>query len=201
MAGNRITIEPKGFKEAIAALGNVKGEARSAIRAAVNRTCSFVRTQLVKSIRAQYVIPAKDVRDSIKDEKKATNSNLVASLAVRSSMTSIYPHFRVTPKFRPTQRGKKYKVKVTIKKGSRQAMQGRVFLPTATSTKQKAQIWVRRAGAKRKPVVPLHTLSVAQMVNDTVQKDIQAQASEMLEKRVQHELEYSLEKLAEKHGM
>jgi hypothetical protein len=195
MANKIMTIGFKGAKGVSRAFGQYDKISKLALSAAVNRTQTFAKTQLVKSIRAAYEVSAADVRGSISDKKKATPADPVAVLRIRSSLPTIYYHFKLAPKFRPGKRGP-YSIAVTIKKGQTKKMDGRVFLPSATSTKKNTQLWMRSKGRHRVSTVkPLHTLSFAQMVNDDVQREVLEKSDEMLKKRLDHEMEYRMEKL------
>lgn len=194
-----VTIEFGGVKAARQAIKSLDKVSQQAMAAAVNRTQSFAKSQIVKSIRENYDVSVADVRASISEKKRATKVDPVVVLRVRSSLQTIYHHFKVRPRVRPKKQ-RPYGVNVTIKKGSTGVMNGRVFLPAAGARKQKTQLWFRKGPSRHSPVVPLHTLSVAQMVNPEVKEAIDEQVGKKLVERFNHEMAFRLGTLGGKGG-
>lgn len=193
MLSGRITIGVENLKKVSKDVGKLVHVSTYALAAAIKRTTAFARTQIAKSIREKYEIRAGTIRSKTSIRQQATPARPMAVLQVKDATQSIYPNFKVSPRLR---RKKSYRVSVTIKKGSPRVIRGGAFLPKGSSTKQKQQIWMRQ-GKARLPVVALHTLSVAQMVNDEVGQEIHVKIGEELKKRLAHELEFRMKKLKE----
>ena len=146
------------------------------------------------------MIQAEDVKNSIGVIKNATLDNPVIMLRLRGSLQTIYHHFTVAPMHRPAKAAGRYNIVTSIKKGKTATFTRRIFLPTANASNQKKQLWFRQGPSRHSPVMPLHTLSVAQMLNDKVKEEVNKKAGEVLMKRFKHEMEFRLGKLTKKGG-
>jgi hypothetical protein len=189
-----LIVDTKSFNSAIIKLKDVPKQIPKATAQALNRTVDFTFTQTSREVRKEYAVKDRDVKSTLK-KNKATPSNLNAYVSSTGRTLTLYNHFNVSPKTPKTKR--KYKVKVQIKKGSKVAINS-TPKPFIASAKNSTQVF-RRVGSARTPVVVLRSLSVPQMVsNKETFNRIQTKASEMLEKRIEHEINRRLEKLGGK---
>lgn len=185
-----IIVDAKSVQRAVIELKSFPAEMPKAIAPALNRTVDHMATLTSREVRKEYAIKSKDIMDTI-TKKKASPSNLSAGITSHGRTLTLYNHFRVSPKS-PT--GKKYKVKVAIKKGKMQtiATEPKPFIASANNSTQV----FKRTGKARTPIVVLRSLSVPQMVsNEATYARIQTQAAEMLEKRIDHEINRKIDKI------
>jgi hypothetical protein len=187
---NRLTIELKGFEKQIP----------GAVFSALNRTLDHAITQVGRIVPKAYAVKAKDVKNSFAGGiKRPTKTDLTASITSKGHTLSLanFPH---NPK-QPPSSGEKYKVKATIRrdKGSQTINTSPKPFVATTGAKSddKVQYNVfRRVGSKRLPIKIIRTLSIPQMItNEGVGELIQKSASEKLEERITHEVNYRLDKM------
>ncbi len=195
-----VTLKIDGAKAAKKAVKEFGKAANGAMQAAAKRAVDSAKSQIAKSIRKRYVVEADDVKKSIAVAKNATLDNLVITLRLRGSLQTIYHHFEIVPAHRPPKSVGRYSIATSIKKGKTATFTRRVFLPTTNARKQKTQLWFRQGPSRHSPVTPLHTLSVAQMLNDDAKEEVNKKAGEVLMKRFQHEMDFRLGKLTKKGG-
>lgn len=188
MADN-IYIDTKELKKIAIELSKFPNTIKKATIPALNRTLDHVVAKTAKEVSSNYSVKQKDVKTTMK-KHKASGSDLHAY--VESSGKSIalqkFPHT-------PTKYSKKAKaVKVSVIKSKGKVEIGgnpKSFVQQMTNT---TGIW-RRKNRSRKSVVLLRSLSIPQMIsNDKVIKNVQQSANEMLQKRIEHEVNRQLEK-------
>lgn len=181
---NRIAIELKGFEK----------EVPGAVISALNRTVDNINTNIARMVTQEYAIKVGDVKKTIK-KHKAQKGNLSAGLVSKGPTLSL-AHFQFTPK----QPGKKTKVKVKIKRQSGKKVvntnPAAFVASTGATTEDKIQSNVfHRVGDKRLPIRVIRTLSVPQMIgNEQITSKVQEMAQKKLDERIQHEIEWRLEK-------
>ncbi|TZE81998.1 phage tail protein [Calorimonas adulescens] len=183
---DRLTIELKGFEK----------EVGEAAYHALNRTIDHVITQVGRIVPKEYAIKANDVKESFKGGiKRPSKNDLTASITSKGHTLSL-AHFPHSPQMPPAS-GRKYKVKATIKRGSRKLIntEPKPFIaPTGAKSPDKVQYNVfRRLGKERLPITVIRTLSVPQMItNEKVAEQIQKAAQEKLDERLEHEITYRM---------
>lgn len=188
---NKIGIELKGFEK----------QMPGAVSSALNRTISHINTKVGKIVSTEYVVNQKDVKDALKRKKLAKKGELSASLMYVGSTLSL-AHFQFTPK--APQGKKKYKVKVKIKRQEGKKVVStdpRAFIATTGAlTEEKTQYNVfRRIGDKRLPITVIRTLSIPQMIgNGKVEVEVQEIANKKLNERIEHEINWRLDKIKKK---
>jgi hypothetical protein len=189
MAKGDIFIDTKQINQVTIGLKSLEKQMPGAAASAINRTVDYVNTKLARIVVAEYAIKTSDVKNTIK-KSKASKSNLSASLTSRGHTLSM-SHFPFTPK----QPGIKRAVKVKIKKSA--GVKTINTDPTAFVQVMKNSLNVfKRVGKERKPVVVIRTLSVPQMIsNEKVEREIQQEAGKKIAERIQHEIEYRLNKI------
>lgn len=186
-----ITVDTRELRKISIQLSKFPKQIPSATAAALNRTVDFTSTKTVKEVTNQYAIKAKDVRATIK-KYKASRTNLNASIESTGNTISLthFPH-------KPTKYRKKSKnVKVKIKKKEGYKVIGTAPKAFVQNMNGNTNIW-KREGSSRFPVVVLRTLSIPQMVsNKKILKTIKKEANKKLEERTKHEVEWRLNKIA-----
>jgi IS30 family transposase len=169
--------------------------APKAMAAALNRTISTVKADMKREATAEYEIKSADVAKTLR-VKRASAKRLYAS-AISEGRPVALIHFKVKPKKPPTKRATGY-VQVKVKKsGGYTALKGERagFVQNMNGGINVYQ----RETKKHLPVKRLYSLSIPQMIsNKEVIARINKKAHETLEKRLEHEVNYRLEKLAKK---
>lgn len=189
-----IIVDTKQIKKVAIELQKIPGQIPKAAAQAMNRTIDHIYTQTSREVRKDYAIKDKDVKSTL-SKVKATSGRLNGAVISKGRTLTLYHHFRVSPS-NPT-RGKKYQVKVTIKKGKPEFIKTdpKPFINTVTGQKQV----MKRVGQSRLPITILRSLSVPQMVsNERVMQNIQISGQRMFEKRIEHEISRRLKKAGAK---
>ena len=191
-----IIVDAKSITRMTIELSKVPKDMPKAASQALNRTVDYLATTTSKEVRKAYAISKSDVDETI-TKMKSSPSNMKAGIKSRGRTLTLYNHFRISP--RQPVLGKKYRVKVAIKKGKIQTIQT-IQKPFIAKANNSTQIF-KRVGSARKPVVVLRSLSVPQMVsNEETYFKIQKLAGEMLEKRVAHEISRRMDQLGKVGG-
>jgi hypothetical protein len=189
MPSENITIDIRSLNRIASGLSNFEREMPGAVASSLNRTVDFMNTRVGKLVSQEYEITAKDVKKTIK-KYKASKGNMKAGIKSTGGTLS-FSHFKFTPK----TPGRKAKVKVKIKKkeGYKEIKTDpKAFVQIVRGS---LNVW-KRKGSRNYPIQILRSLSVPQMIqNANVGNVIQIEASRKLEERVQHEIEYRLNKL------
>ena len=189
MPSQSITVDVTSLNRIASSLSHFEREMPGAVASSLNRTVDFMNTRVGKLVSEEYVISAKDVKKTIK-KIKASRGDMKAGIKSTGGTLS-FSHFKFTPK----TPGKKAKVKVKIKK--REGYKEIKTTPKAfiQVVRGSLNVW-KREGATRNPIQILRSLSVPQMIQSAnVGNIIQVEASRKLEERVQHEIQYRLNKL------
>ncbi len=199
MAKQQVEIDTKGLDILVVGLKGFEKEMPKAAFSAVKRTLSSVRTAIGKIVPTEYQIKSTDVKKAISKPKVKMGNMTSAHLVVKGSTLS-FSHFRFTPKTPGTKRRVKVKI---MKKGTYKRIDTEpkpFVMHTGAMSVDKVQHNVfKRVGMQRFPITVLRSLSVPQMVgNEDVAEKIQKTALQKLDERLQHEIEYRLEKFRRK---
>lgn len=183
-------INDKEIKQIAIKLQQFPKQVPRATASALNRTLDYTATLTKKEVTKMYSIKQKDVGVTLK-KKRASKGSLNASIQSKGQTIALtkFPH---NPKqYRP--RNKKVKVKVKKQEGYKVIKTSpAAFVQTMNGG---THIWMRE-GKSRTPVRLLRTLSVPQMIsNDEVINTIQEKSGEKLHERINHEIEWRLNKL------
>lgn len=174
-----VDVDKKMVKEIEKRLGDMNRRAPNAISNALNRAMNNVSSNISKEVRKEYVIKAKDVRETIR-KTRATRSNLSATVISRGGAIPL-DRFRVSPK--TVQPRRKKPIRVEVKKDGLKELLG-AFVANINGIKV-----FKRVGKKRLPIKRLFGPSVPQMLdNEEVRDKIEKQGQEMFEKRLDHEI-------------
>lgn len=169
----------------------------AAMASAMNRGLTNARKNTSKFVREQYALKAKSINETLKLQR-ANKRTVSASLESRGPVMSLSA-FPVTPT-KPDGGRRKVKVKVKAQGGKKEI---KVKPGAFVGRSRNGQVQVfRRQGKSRLPIERLTTLSVPQMVsNEEVLPRIHDEALTMYEKRIHHEIDYRLSKIAKQaHG-
>lgn len=160
---------------------------------AINRTLDHMYTQTGREVKEHYNIKTSEIKGSM-TKHKASSRRTAAWLRIRSRRFTL-------GRFLPGGLGSKSKrARVKVRKDSGYKMVG--GSPPAFLQRLKGNTHVmRRIGNKRYPVDVLRTLSPTQMVeNEKVLDKIRPAAQEMAIKRLNHEIDRRLKRIAKKGG-
>jgi hypothetical protein len=166
-------------------LGHIPGAAAKAIARAMNRTIEGTRTQIVRSVTGDYIIKAKDVRETIRIER-ASPSKLQARLISAGSVIGLQ-HFSFSPKtIKPRP---KVGVRVRVRKDSKATAISGAFVSDSI------QGIFRRKGKDRFPLERLHGPAVPSMITTVLDsRGLQEQAEERFVRELGHEVDWILKK-------
>ena len=199
MSQQFISIDAEPLLKVAQELYKFPKEVLPAMVSAVNRTLDSTVTQIKREAAAEYTVKQKDIADAIK-KTRATKARLSAVAVASGGQVALYK-FRHTPTSPPPKQRYKQPVKAQVKKnGGKQAVVSEGNKAFVQTVNGQHMIFARKKGAKRLPIKKLFALSVPQMIADKNDskgslKRIQARAEEMLEKRVNAEIEYRLKKV------
>lgn len=184
-----IKIDDKELKKAVSKLSNFPKEIPKATSAALNRTITFVTKKVKKEVTSEYSIKSGEVAATFKI-KKANSSSLTASISSKGRVLTL-SHFPANLK---AGWSKSANVKVKVKRTGYKQVNGEPQ-PFVASLGGNLQI-VRRKTSKSYPIEVLKTLSIPQMIsNAKINENVSREASEQLQRRIEHEVEYRLNRL------
>lgn len=149
----------------------------------INRALDTVRTAAGRQIREVYAIKQKDLRaESNIKLKKASQTDLAGEIAFAGCKIPLY-RFNVTPK----QPAQGVRVKAAVLKSSAQTEFEHAFI----ARMQSGHIGMfERATAKHLPIDEFTGPSVAHMAgNSVVLEQVEKEAQETIDKRIDHEMD------------
>lgn len=153
---------------------------KTASMRAINRAAQAGRTQATKEVRSEYIVKAKTV-NSIAKVKKSNTSNLEANIKWSGEMLPIH-EFKVTPKRQNNARKNRPQLRVQVSKKSGAATYKGAYVGTS------GYVWKRKT-QKRLPVRGILGPAVAFLINaEPVKERITKRTQEILEKRIEHEV-------------
>lgn len=176
-----IKLDQKQVTNILKALKQSPKEVHRAIAAAENRTITFLNKEIAKDVTRSYVIKSRTVKQSL-TSKKANSSSLTAT--VTSEGRSIY-----LGRFRTARYNRRRQLWAQVKKGSKR------FVPGLFRSSPE-KLPMHRIGKNSRDVVKPFGPSIPQMIgNKDILPKIGRKAEEMLNKRVEHELNWRLKNL------
>lgn len=153
-------------------------EAPKLISSAINRSASAARTKASTEIRAKYIIKASDIKSDIKI-KNSTPGTLSAQIRTSGPVIPLMK-FDVTPTIPDIM-----VVRARVKKGGRKKIIQKGFVASMGSSHTNV---FTRVGKSRLPIQGRYGPSIAQMMGeDSVVKNIEERAQDILDKRLVHE--------------
>jgi hypothetical protein len=195
MPGN-FYVDSRGLSSIKIDLQRIAKQIPGATASALNRTLDFTATKTVKEVTTEYTVKNKTVKSSMK-KVRARGQSLYAYISSKGPTISM-GKFQHTPRsFSKNAKGVKVKIKKNggykVVKTSPPAFVQKIYGDEPDIYKRK--------GSKRFPVVKLRSLSVPQMIaNEDIMKNIQDAAGKKLQERINHEIEWRLNKAASKGG-
>lgn len=95
---NSMTISLEGWEDIDKALGDLKAKTPAAVKVAINATAREARKRMIKQVKKRYVINSKGIKyvKVLKQNRKATNSSLAASLYIKTPRSDL-AYFKVSP--------------------------------------------------------------------------------------------------------
>jgi hypothetical protein len=198
-----LIVDTKEVKRLAIELEGLGKGAPAAVAAAINRSMTYLKTQMSREVTKSYEIQSKFIKESL-SSTKATPGNLQAK-AISAGHSRSLTRFKVKPTKLPQLKDKKIamrkKVQVKIKKGGGYKavnVTPGAFLQTMNNA---TNIWKRKAKGKKYKgdFYVLRSLSVPQMIgNKKVIDELKEKAEDMLNKRLSHEIDYRTEKIKQK---
>lgn len=183
-------VDTRGLSSIRIDLQSISKQIPGATKSALNRTVDFAATKTVKEVTNEYTIKGKSVKSTMK-KVKAKGSSLYAYISSRGGEIPL-GKFQHTPR-KYSRRAKVVKVKVK-KSGGYKAVNTKPGAFVQKIYGDDFDIY-KRKGNKKMPVIKLKSLSVPQMINnEKVIKNIQDAAAQKLQERVNHEIEWRLNK-------
>lgn len=175
-----IRVDASKLKEVEQQLGSFSNKAPTVISRAINRAAQNARTNAVSKAREEYVIKAKDVRDTIKIRKASTRS-LGAVVTSKGSKVPLIK-FKMSPN-KPRPKRPPKSLKVGVKKGGLKEILS-AFVADINGNKV-----FERETKKRLPIKQLFGPSVPEMLgNENVKTYVEREAVKMFDKRLEHEI-------------
>lgn len=195
MASN-FYIDSKGISSIKIDMQNIAKQIPGATASALNRTLSYTATRTVKEVTNEYAIKSTTVKNSMK-RVRARKNYLYAYISSTGPTISL-GKFKHTPT-KYNKRAKSVKVKVKKSGGYKEIKTSpKAFVQTIYGGEPDIY---KRKGNRRFPVIKLKSLSIPQMIsNEKIMKNIQEASAQKLEERVQHEIEWRLNKAASRKG-
>lgn len=153
-------------------------QAKIVLWRAINRAATAGQTKASVTIRKQYIIKAGDIKKRIKIRSASANA-LSAQIRASGPVTPLMK-FDVTPSFPDVMQ-----VRARVKKGSRKPIENG-FVVRAGNGHMNV---FTRVGRSRLPIQGRYGPSVAQMMGkDEIVDDIQTRVQDVLDNRLEHEL-------------
>lgn len=140
-----------------------------ALRSTIPRTMRKARTNVSKEIRKVYNIKAGTVKDTVSLQSRRTSDSTVSILSYRGGSLPL-DRFGTSIRTISTRLGKRRAVSAKVKKGGRRRVVAGAF-PLKGDTGPTMQ----REGDSRLPIERIFSLSVPQMVNQRVAREVEKQ--------------------------
>lgn len=180
-----VQVDERMLREVQAKLGSFSNKAPNAIARALNRAATNIKSNMSKEVRKYYTIKASDIKSTIL-KYRASRSNLSASVVSRGNPIGL-DKFKVSPK--TVQPNRKKPIKVGVKKDGLKVVLGAFVADVAG-----IGVFERTTKA-RYPIRRLYGPSVPQMLGNVhVREEIGKQGYETFQKRLDHEINWILEK-------
>lgn len=183
-----IEIKDDMLKKAEMLLGDIPGAVPKAASNAINRSLEAARTEAVRSVTKEYIITAKEVRNSM-PIVKAKPTQLLGTIRSEGNLIPL-SKFDISPKQPPST---KKTVMARVKKGSGRKSVAPAFLARMPGGGQHVGIY-KRVGKSRLPLEEKYGPSLPQMLGaESVRDKIEKRAEEVLGDRFEHETNRILE--------
>lgn len=186
-----LKVDTKEMKNTARKLEQFPKEIPKAINAALNRTATTVNKAIKKEVTSKYEIKSGEVAGTLNIKKSSATS--LSIMVVSKGKILGLDHF--PSNINSVFKGSKNKnIWVKVKKKSKKIINTSpgAFVNTLGSTMH----ILKRKGPSKYPLEKLNTLSIPQMISNVeVSEKIQEKANETLQKRIEHEVNYRLEKL------
>lgn len=199
MAEKVINIDSSALTRVVGQLSEFPNEIKPALARAINKTMDSTVTQIKKEVSAEYTIKQKDVAKAIVRQKaKPTN---LSSAAIASGGQVSLAKFKHTPNDPPPKQIYRQPVRVQVKKkGGRKVVVNGIGNKGFIQKIHGSNMIFTRRGKARLPIDKHFSLSVPQMISDkndskgSIQR-IKKRTEEMLNKKVEQEINYRLNKV------
>lgn len=164
-------------------LSSVPQGAEQALKSAIQRANSTVRSETLKGITSVYAISRQEVRaeSTIKIETQTENGGVIGIVSFAGYKLPMY-RFNVTP----TMPGTRATVQAALMRGEARTPFAEAFVARMRNTH--VGIFERKED-ERLPIEEKMGLAVAQMAGNTVVlEQVEEKAQEVINKRIEHEI-------------
>lgn len=180
-----IELNTEQIEKAEKALIHIPGAAPKAMSRAINRAAEAARTAAAREVRRKYYIKYHEILKTI-NIKKADPSHLVANVISRDTRRELIS-FRVRPN-EPRHKRPPRVLRVAVKKEGGLKPLPQAFVARGSSS-GKLHV-LMRVGKARYPIHIKYGPSVPEMMGtDDVAQAVEERALEVLDKRLEHEIE------------
>ncbi len=173
----KITVNTNAANALEAAIKDTSRKLRKELAIAVNKTANKVKSLVAKRVGQKVTLAQKSIKKLISLPRKATNAELTAVVGLKKTKRINLKFFKA----RQTKTGVTTKI---FKQGSPQVDRGAF----------KVQRWkgrvIQREGKARTPLKSLSGPSVAEVFEDVVVDDLEAEAAKELEKQIKERVRF-----------
>ena len=179
-----IEISSETVQRVESILSGVPKGAERALTNAINRGVSRVKTSAMRRVKAVYTVQSSALTAATKTKvQKADAGSLIGSVSFNGAKIPLYK-FSVTPKVPGTGQA----VYAAVKRGGGGTSEEGAFIATMGSTGHVGVF--ERVKETRFPIKERMGLAAAQMVeNEQVMPQIEEEAQEVVNQRIEHEIE------------
>lgn len=177
------------------ALAHLPGAARVAMARALNRASVAARAELVRAVRERYAVRAGDVREKV-SLSSATPDSLEVAVTVRSPALSLgyFPH---SPKRAGTGGPGRPPLRATVLKGGGGPVLGAFVAPLNSGLRVMYRTGSKTKKGDKDAIASKYGPAIAVMAGaESVRLAVEARALEMLDARLDHEIDRALEAAA-----
>lgn len=179
-----ITVSNFDFEKIAKRLPSREKAAQASARA-INRSMTAGRTQATRELTKDYAVKSRQVNERI-TTSRANKTNLEAEVTWRGHALNL-ADFRVTPK--TPQPAKRPILRAVVKRSSGWRPYHGAFI-----VGKNGKAYRRVTGASRYPITGVWGPSIPQLLGaKTVQEAVEKRASEVLENRLNHEINRMME--------
>jgi hypothetical protein len=181
-----IELKPEHLDKLFGLLRNTPKQIPVVTARAINRAAEAARTQAARSTRETYHIKHKDVIGTIRI-KRANQNDLLADFRTRDTNLAL-TKFKVSPN--KPQPKRRRAVTVSVKKGTKKSIKKAFVAQLLKPKSNSGQMNVfTRVSNKRFPLRGHYGPSIPQMIgNKDVIKSVEGRAREVLDTRLDHEI-------------
>lgn len=184
MIETSVELDKKALSRALTVLNAFGERGGRAVTRSVNRALTAIKTVAGKAAREQFTIrTVKDIKSSLRVSRAAVSGDVIEGRVESRGLAISGSHFKYKPRTMDPAQNKPGKRRLELES-----------LKGTPQTVERGFVWnsrlYRRVGRKRLPIVTVAGPSAPEMLsNEKVQQRMQARGAQVLEERLQHEVE------------